>query len=209
MWPTVDGYRILVHEEAQWMRQVANWMLGKLITESQGETEQEETGVSLFDQWDCRQRIWLLEQTVVPMLSPVNAPDAAAILEATIEAIFAQTTLLIDEELLDLKRKSDKSTWQSLALNLISARRSRSQIAVDENDIRSWRQAMFQTMTDLFGPASYWKAESHRDGEFQQTAKFLHARGLPSDFLARIPPLQTQHAMQTNIERLRLVLPTE
>ena len=58
----------------------------------------------------------------------------------------------------------------------------------------------------ILGVRLYQQAESFRDGEIEQTQKFLRQKGLPDDFLAQIPPLRTVDQTQRSIDQIQALV---
>ena len=70
-----------------------------------------------------------------------------------------------------------------------------------------WSGLVVQIADVILGVRIYQQAESFRDGDPAQTQKFLQQKGLPTDFLQRIPPLLDVDETQLVINRIqRLVL---
>ncbi|TWU60984.1 hypothetical protein V7x_52950 [Crateriforma conspicua] len=202
MWPTTEGVRTLVDAEHDLIRGLAGMMVDQLVAEGQQRSAPYEYDIPLFDQWDWRQRLWILDQVVRPMLGSDPAPDAAAIWEAAIEAIFAEAGDLIGMEI------SDDDTSQRWRQSVVSLARQKGidLPAVDENDVGRWNDDLARIRECIFGPPNYWRAERFRDGAFEDTQRFLCQRGLPPDFLARIPPLLTIEETQDTIDRLQSII---
>ena len=58
----------------------------------------------------------------------------------------------------------------------------------------------------ILGVTTYQKAELFRDGEIQRSRRFLNQKGMPADFLERIPPLRTIDQTQHSINRIRSII---
>lgn len=205
-WPTTDGVRSLEGVEADLVRRVAGMMVDQLVAEGSEATAQHEYGISLFDQWDWQQRLWMLDKTVGALLTNQRPPDAAAIFEATIEAVFAEAGGLIEFEIEGTGKTSIRPTWRQTVVAVAAKRRIRSDVADDDTDIAAWQTLLMRLRESIFGPSSYIQAEAHRDGAYEVTAKFLQSRGLPTDFLARIPRLRNLDQTQRSIDRLQSLI---
>ena len=210
-WPTTDGMRILGGAEGDLVRRVTGMMVDQLVAEGQptdGEAgpSQHEYGIGLFDQWDWQQRLWLLNKTAGALLTQKQPPDAAAIFEATIEAVFAEAGELIEIEISDREAHTHTPTWRQSVLAVAAERLTMLEVLDEDTDIATWIRTLMRLRESMFGPSHYIQAESHRDGAYEATAKFLQSRGLPADFLARIPPLQNLDQTQRSIDRLQSLI---
>ena len=78
-WPTTSGMRNLAGAEAELVRGAIGMMVDTLVTEMRGEDAPGATGIEWFDQWDCRQRLWLLECVTSAFFGAETIESKAAI----------------------------------------------------------------------------------------------------------------------------------
>lgn len=205
-WPTTDGMRTLDGAEADLVRRIAGMMVDQMVAEGREATDQHEYGIGLFDQWDWQQRLWMLDKTVGALLTQKQLPDTAAIFEATVEAIFAEAGDLIEIEINDQSTAPPKPTWRQSVFAMAVSRLTMLDVLDDDGDVSNWQTTLMRLRESIFGPSNYIQAEQHRDGAYEATARFLQSRGLPTDFLARIPPLQNLDQTQQSIDRLQSII---
>lgn len=205
MWPTVDGLRTLVGDEAKLVRGSVGIMLDHLAAEGDRDQEPYPYGIEWFDPWDRSQRIWLLDQVSHALFTDASPPPPAAIYEATVDAIFHQIIDLVTGELDDAKPLTE-SSWRQCVIDAFATQHKKlPDIRADETDIRQWQTVITQIADSILGVRLYQKAESFRDRDIQQTQAFLTAKGLPDDFLQKIPPLQTIQQTQNSINRIQSI----
>jgi len=206
MWPTTDGMRIFDGVEADLIRGVTGMMIDQLVAEGRQETQQQLYQIESFDCWDWQQRLWLLEQVVVPLLTELPVVEITALHEATIEAIFAEVTVLIELELDSPDAPLPNATWRESVYVVAQGRLTMLEIPDQETDLGGWTRLLDRLRESLFGPLNYVMVEPFRDGSYQRTQWVLQQRGLPEDFFERIPPLQTIHQTQAVIDRLQAIV---
>ena len=66
-----------------------------------------------------------------------------------------------------------------------------------------WQTTITQIGDSILGVRLYQRAEDFRDVDYIRTQGFLHDRGLPDDYLTRIPPLRTIAETQLSIDRIQ------
>ena len=172
-------------------------------------------GIDWFDQWDPEQKIWLLEKVTAALLTEQVRLEPAAMWEATVDAIFQHIFEAIVDEIdlgippdagfpgsdpdvqaskADLQMGyphfgTDTWSWRRnviLALQQQQHRPVRVTGAVEQS--KEWRRLVMQVSDRILGVAAYHVVESYRDAEAAKVACFLTQKGLPADFLERIPP---------------------
>lgn len=204
MWPTVDGLRQLKDAEADLVRQAIQAMLPPLIDEHREDSPPNQLGIDWFDQWEADGRIWLLEQVAVALLTNAPPPSPAAMWEATIDAIFC---VIVDKTTAEIENQPADSTWRQRGIEAFRCQHGRPpQIDLDEPDPRQWRRVATQIADAILGSPSYQKAEAFRDGDIEQCRRFLIQRGLPDDFLERIPPLRSEAQTDASIAAIQAIL---
>lgn len=70
----------------------------------------------LYSMWEPEQRIWLLERVAVPLLTARRAPPAAAVFEATVEAVYVELADLIAMEITS-GTPIEKGSWRGSLLD--------------------------------------------------------------------------------------------
>ena len=207
MWPTIDGPRVLKNQEAELVRRSLAAMLESLIAERDQGSEPRLHGVDWFDQWDCDQRIWLLEKIAVALLTPAPPPTPAAMWEATVDTLFLEVMAQIETEI-DLRAAAGKDqSWRQQTIDAFRSQHVRSpRIESTETDLDRWRVLVTQVADVILPTSSYQRVEFFRDGDIRHTRRFLIQRGLPEDFLQRIPPLCSNDGSQRSIERIRSII---
>jgi hypothetical protein len=207
MWATVDGLRALKDAEAELVRRAIGTMIGQLIAEHNDEAQPHRYGIDWYDQWDCDQRIWLLEQVAVALLTDAAPPAPAAMWEATVDAIFLEVIESIAVEADDVSRHVSGTSWRGRVLDAFRCQQGCfPNTESDETDIRRWRIVVTQIADTILGVPAYQKAELFRDGDIQRSRRFLMQKGLPADFLRRIPPLRTIRQTKSSIDRIRSIV---
>ena len=204
MWPTLDGLRVLKGGEAELVCEAVTVMVDQLAAEWRDESEPDPVGIDWFDQWDCYQRLWMLEQVVEALFTPASPPSPAAMWESTVDAIFCQVVELIAME---IDRTPSSLSWRNREIDAFHCQRGRPPtIDTDSTDIDGWRIIVTQIADMILGAISYQKAEAFRDGDIGRSRQFLIQRALPEDYLERIPPLRTLQQAQQSIARIREIV---
>ena len=207
MWPTITGLRVLKGAEAELVRAAAAVVTQHVVAERAGQGEPRRYGIDWFDQWDADQRIWMLEQVALALLTLHTPPSPAAIWEATIDAIFCEVIELIEAEIDSETLTTTEPSWRQRVVAAFQSQNEKlPRIEVDEIDIKLWRRVVTQIADAILGVTSYQKAESFRDGDVQQLRRFLTQKGLPDNFLQRIPPLPSREQTERSLSRLQSVL---
>lgn len=207
MWPTTNGLRCLARDEAELVRGAIGMMLDQLVAEGREGDPQCDYGIEWFDQWDWQQRIWLLEHLTLALLTDLDPPSPAAIWEATIDAIFQEVYQLVELEIERGAGMAEPNSWRRYVVEAFIEQHGRQpEITFSETDIDSWQVIITQLADAILGVRLYQQAESFRDGEIEQTQKFLRQKGLPDDFLEQIPPLRTVDQTQRSIDQIQALL---
>jgi hypothetical protein len=79
-------------------------------------------------------------------------------------------------------------------------------IEPQETDITLWRRVVIQVADAILGVTVYQKAESLRDTDIEKSRSFLMQKGMPEDFLQRIPPLRTPEETEQSITRIESIV---
>jgi hypothetical protein len=199
--------RTLAGDEAKLVRGLVGMMVDQIVAESRDESEQHLYGIEWFDSWDWTQRLWLLDRVTDALLTDSESPSPAAMLEATIDAIFAELFDLIVMEIdHDLFRPSGegKPSWRQSTTTAFACQNGRlPSIDVDSADQEIWGVLVTQIADCILGVRLYQQAESFRDGDFEATLAFLNQKGLPANFLEQIPPLVSLDETQAAIDRIQ------
>jgi len=207
MWPTLDGVRVLKGDEATLVRDALDVMVDQLTAELRDDAEQHLYGIDWFDQWDCEQRIWLLEQIAIGLLTPESPPPPAAIWEATIDTLLVQVIELISDEIDRGLPIDNEHSWRRRVIDAFECQQGKAAIVDgDETELRQWRSVVTRIANAILGVTCYQQAESFRDGDSEQTCRFLMEKGMPPDFLQRIPPLQTAEQTERSLQRILAVV---
>jgi hypothetical protein len=207
VWPTTNGLRCLAGDEGELVRGAIGMMLDHLVAEGREGDPQNCYGIEWFDQWDSQQRIWLLEHLTLALLTDVDPPSPAAIWEATIDAIFQEIYQLVELEIAGGAGMAEPNSWRQCVIEAFVAQHEREPgITFSETDINSWHMIITQLADTILGVRLYQQAESFRDGEIEQTQKFLRQKGLPDDFLEQIPPLRTVDQTQRSIDQIQALV---
>jgi hypothetical protein len=180
-------------------------MLERLQAERQGVSATQPYGIDWFDQWEVGQRLWLLDTVAAALLTDAAPPpEPAAIWEATVDAIFCEVLWRIMDE---STREPAQHAWRE---QLVAAYRCQHRrwppIDPQETDPAVWRRLATQVADAILGVTTYQKAEAFRDGEFERSRRFLMHKGLPEDYLQRIPPLRSDTDTATAIAHLKSIL---
>ncbi len=201
MWPTTNGVRKLVGDEAHLIRVLVIHMVDQLVGETSKDMDQHVYGIEWFDSWDAPQRLWLLEQVTTAMLSGTDPPPPAAMLEATVDTIFAELFERIVTETDDPPALD--TSWRQRAIDAFETQNGRPP-KVDLNcvDQEIWGIVVSQIADSILGIRLYQQAESFRDRDFQTTLTFLNQKGLPANFLEQIPPLLSADQTKSVINRI-------
>ncbi len=207
MWPTIDGLRMLRGAEAHLVRGSVGMMVDHLVEEYRDDSEAWHYGIHAFDMWDVDQRIWLVEQVTLALLTRRRPPPPAAIWEATIDAIFCETLDLIEIEITDPTLNIHDRSWRQSVIDAYAFQWGRPpDVEAHEQRLSVWRAVMASVADVILSAASYQKAEAFRDSDFGRLEQFLIERGLPSDFLDRIPPIRTVGQTQSSIDRVQRIV---
>ena len=206
MWATVDGNRVVRGEEAALIRRAAGEMLDALVGEWIGASGPRQYGIPWFDQWDVEQRIWLLKQVMDALFLASTPPlRPAAIYEATVDAIFCHVAAAVDEEI-ETRAELDQQ-WRRKLIAAFACQVGRlPQIDPSDTDPGRWHTVAAQVAGAILGSPSYQQAEWFRDGDAKHAERFIKQRGLPQDFLQRIPPLCREDQAEALIDAIRDLL---
>ncbi|MCO8124113.1 hypothetical protein NHH03_20380 [Stieleria sp. TO1_6] len=195
-WPTTDGMRTLQGAECDLLLAAIESLTEQQAAALTAPIDPAVTGIQWFDQWDVAQRLWLLQQVGSALCGPQTIVSPAAIFDATADAIF--------HHIIDSLREQGDHRWQA------RIERADQQITghnetppPDPDDQPSWVNRVVRIADLILGVRLYQRAESFRDAEFQRTLRFLHERGLPPDYLSRIPPLCSTADAEQAIQCIR------
>jgi hypothetical protein len=207
MWPTLDGLRVLKGDEAGLVCASIGVMVDRLAIEIHNDAEPHPHGIDWFDQWDGEQKLWLLEQITLSLLTTASAPPPAAIWDATIDTVFCQVIEQIEYEIDSTAIAGDHRSWRQRVIDAFQCQRGRApKIDLDEIAIDQWRKVATQISDAILGVTCYQQAESFRDGDFERSSRFLIGKGMPEDYLERIPPLRTAAQAEESIDRIRAIV---
>lgn len=207
MWPTNDGTRTLDNAEAKLVSRAIRVMVDIRAKHLREQTMPESYGIDWFDQWDVEQQLWLLEQIAAFLLTIRPPPSPAAIWEATIDAVFAEVLTQIELELDESGLPCDQPSWRQLTIDAFRTGH-KSSIDIDHpgRDLPSWQRLLTQIADRILGVPGYQKAEMFRDGDIERARRFLKQRGLPSDFLQRMPPMCNRSQAEKSLARIMSTL---
>jgi hypothetical protein len=156
------------------------------------------------------QRIWLLKQVTRALFLTSTPPlRPAAIYEATVDAIFCHVAVAVDEEI-ENRAEFDQG-WRQELIAAFSCQYGRSpQVDPAATDAGRWHTLAAQVADAILGSPSYQQAEWFRDGDAKHAERFIRQRGLPRDFLQRIPPICRGDDAKASINQIRdLMNPNE
>ena len=234
MWLTLDGPRILEGNERQLFVEAGRYLLREIIqrceplrsdavdlsflqdTSSDTLLSDDQTGISWFDQWDADQKLWLLDRVFHALLvESTEPPGRYAMLEATIEAVFAviQIQISTGEDSLN-GSVSSLSRWEQYLLNTLAEKHSAPATSDPSKYLAPFirdQQVCFAAITThlqitIVGPSCYEQAEQFRDGEPRELERFLYSKGLNNDYLTRIPPVPNHAETLRGLIRLQRLL---
>lgn len=178
MWSTVDGARKLTGPEAELVRSAC-----RAVTDRLSQYHEIDSpliyGIDWFDQWEDQQKRWLLKQVQDALLSDEVPPRPAAMWEATIDVIFLEVFMQIEQE-----SELGTTWWRERVLSTLG----RDECRMTECDLPIWRTRVTQLADQILGAPSYQKAEAFRDRGPEGLGRYLMQKGLPGDFLEQIPP---------------------
>lgn len=215
-WPTTDGLRTLRGAEADLVRGAIGMMVDALVAEvrmdtaaavPESEDDQWRYGIDWFDQWDARQRLWLLENVTRAFFSDHVIQSPAAMFDAAADAIFFELIDLVQIEVEQGSATDFPRSWRESVLAAFETQTSRTaSMAPDSTDLSRWSELVSTIGDRILGVRVYRKAEAFRDGDLDQTNAFLRDRGLPQDYLSRIPPLRSTERVQLSIDRIQAIV---
>lgn len=220
MWVTVDGERRLGKAEARLLCRGILPMLADCVAVLEqpvdGVRESRIYGIDWFDQWEAEQKVWLLEQVATALLTDQPSLKPAAMLEATVDAIFQHIFECVmgevdpagsDSEIVDTKIAAGDRSWCDDVIKALEQQQNRAVCFERSGDQRLvWRRLVMQIPDRILGVASYHTAESLRDAQPAKIEVFLQQKGLPADFFTRIPPLVQRQDADDSVARLHILL---
>lgn len=180
-------------------------MVDALVREGREDDEPITYGIDWYDQWDWRQRLWLLDEATAALLTPKPPPEPAAIFDAAVDAIFFEVDRLVEEEIAErFDSPSDPMSWrESVCAAFASQQHRPAPIDANNQDAEQWRRVITRLADSILGVRIYQQAESFRDREMDATKRFLQDKGLPDTYLSRIPPLRSIDQTQWSIDRIQ------
>ena len=198
---------MLIGGEADLVRGAIGIMVDSIVAESRGTQTAWRYGIDWFDCWDPDGRFWLIEQITKAFFTPVAPLPRAAIFEATVDAIFAEVRSLVRLEMIDPSIQKDRRSWRQSVVAAYRCQHDRNP-AIDPgcDEPEAWSRVIAVVADTITGPLSYQGAESFRDASPTVCREYLINRGLPADFLERIPPLQTVDQTQLSIDRIQHIV---
>jgi hypothetical protein len=197
----------LTGAEADLVRGAIGMMVDTHVAEARGEAESWRYGVEWFDQWDVGQRLWLLERVTLALLGTHRIESAAAIYDATVDAIFFEIGDLVEIEIREDGVGPEGRSWRESVIAAWECQSGKAaEIEADDRDVEQWRRIITRIADQILGVRLYHRAESFRDGDYKRVEAFLKARGLPEDYLTVIPPLRSVDQTQWSIDRIQAVV---
>lgn len=207
MWQTLDGLRVLRGAEFDLVRGAIGMMVDHLVAEYRDDAEAWHYGIELFDCWDAEQRIWLIEKVTLALLTRKRELPAAAIWEATVDAIFCEIVDLIEIEITDPSPTQAERSWRRSVIEAFECQNKRlPSIHVGDGSISNWRRVVSQIADAVLFATAYQKVEAFRDGDYEKLEQFLSQRGLPPEYVDRIPPLRSPAQTQASIDRIQKIV---
>lgn len=207
MWPTVDGLRKLKGAEADLVRGAIGMMVDHLVAEYRDDEPPWTYGIDGFDMWDAEQKLWMVHAIARSLLTRSAPPPPAAIWEATVDAVFCEIVDLIEIEIADPAVSSPTRSWRASVIDAFVAQNGRApSIEADDPTLSMWRTVVASIADVILPAASYQKAELLRDGDPRRLEQFFVDRGLPSDFLDVMPPVQSVVMTQETIDRVQAIV---
>ncbi|MEO1614243.1 MAG: hypothetical protein AAFV88_00245 [Planctomycetota bacterium] len=219
-WPTTYGLRRLGGGEADLIRGALGMMVDTHVAELRENVAPWTYGVPWFDQWDARQRLWLLEHVTRALLGAHRIDEPAAMFDAAADAIFFELADLIEIELeagqesrFEQEVQPQRSWRESIAAAIEWQRTNLHGAVVEDTELQNcisewnnsegWNRMITRLGDSILGVRLYRKAESFRDGDIEQTKRFLRDRGLPETYLEAMPPLRSIDQTQLSIDRIQ------
>ena len=202
-WPTTRGLRTLDGAVAELLLGAIGMMVDGLVAEMKEDAQPTCYGISWFDNWDPPQRIWLLDEVTPALFGTKVIESPAAMFDATVDAVFLEVQDLIEFELNDDSESSRSKTWRSAVSAALEQSGAESVFAGRLEDSEFWCRVITLLGDGILGVRLYQRAESFRDHDYERTQTFLRDRGLPEDYLSRIPPLRTVDQTQRSIDRIQ------
>lgn len=207
MWPTVDGLRKLKGAEADLVRGAIGMMVDHLVAEYRDDEPPWTYGIDGFDMWDAEQKLWMVHAIARSLLTRSAPPPPAAIWEATVDAVLCEIVDLIEIEIADPAVSSPTRSWRASVIDAFVAQNGRApSIEADDPTLSMWRTVVASIADVILPAASYQKAELLRDGDPRRLEQFFVDRGLPSDFLDVMPPVQSVVMTQETIDRVQAIV---
>ena len=210
MWRTVTGPRSLSGSEATLVRRAVDEMSRAFVEELNcdrvdppSESARLILGIDWFDQWEPAQKLWLLDHVTTALLSQSECPPQAAMFEATVDAIYCHIVERIEREI-DTGMINEGQSWRWQVVKAFRAiSPSANTLDPHGDNVTIWRQTVTKIADSLLGIAAYQQAEQYRDASRELLQRFLTQKGLPSDFLERIPPMQKEDAGRKSYLRIQ------
>ena len=214
MWQSLDGLRRLDGDEATLVQRSVRQMLEAILEELDDDLSRDSTagtahhyGIDWFDQWEPGQRIWLLHQVTFALLTDCEPPSPSAMYEATVDAIFCQVFELVTQEVESGSTLDETTSWKNAVLRAYKQQSHRQPtIDASETEMKKWWRLVSQLTDAILAVPAYQKAESFRDQNIKHCQRFLEQRGLPVDFLQRIPPMVNTDDTQRALDALAKLL---
>jgi hypothetical protein len=207
MWPTVDGLRKLRGAEADLFRGAIGMMVDHLVAEYRDDEPPWTYGIDAFDMWDAEQKLWLVHRIAKCLLTRAAPPPPAAIWEATVDAIVCEIVDLVEIEIADPAASQRSRSWRQSVVDAFVVQNGRAPVInVHDPTLTMWRTTVASIADVILPAASYQKAEAFRDGDPRRLETFLIERGLPSDFLDRMPPVQSVADTQLTIDAVQAIV---
>ena len=203
-WPTTTGLRNLAGAEADLVRGAIGMMVDTHVAETRENAEPCAYGVDWFDQWDAPQRLWLLEQVTSAFFGNTRIESQAAIFDASADAIFFEVSDLVQIEIEQGSVTDSDRSWRQSVIEALAWQNDRPpKIDAMNNDVSLWQMTITQIADSILGIRLYQRAEDFRDADYAKTRMFLRDRGLPDDYLKRIPPLRSTDETQQSIDSIQ------
>ena len=202
-WPTTSGLRNLDGDEAHLVRGAIGMMVDTHVAEIREESERWCYGIDWFDKWEGGQRLRLLEKITSAFFGPLMI-EPAAITDAAADAVFYEISDLIESEIEQGSASQSPRSWRHSVVKAFHSQTGRlNELDAESTAVDPWRRVVTQVADAILGVRLYQRAEVFRDLDYSKTEGFLRDRGLPSDYLSKIPPLPSTREVQESIDRIQ------
>jgi hypothetical protein len=146
----------------------------------------------------------LLERVTLAFFGSETLVSPAAIFDAAADAIFFELEDLVQMEISEARSTVADRSWRQSVVDAFACQHGRlPEIGPETIDARRWHRTITRIGDSILGIRLYQRAEAFRDADYARTRAFLRDRGLPDDYLIRIPPLRSDDQIQISVDRIQ------